>query len=493
GGLARGADGSPRTRGSWRTRGPWGAPRRLYHLLFGPKDPGELPAPPATVRDRTILLCLLFLLIAVGTAAHQLTPFLMTASCAGLVLVRRCSLRGLPFIAGVVYAAWVSFMTVGYWSSRKGELFGGLGNVFQNVQQSTGGRISQTSPQTADVQQLRILIAVAVVGLAVLGLLRRRARGIDDRVALVLLLVPFSSFGLQNYGGEIALRIYFFMLPAACLLVAYLFFPAPFDAPRVRDPRVRLRLGWLRTGSRRHWPAVAAASVFALPLVAGFLTVRYGNEKYEQVRPGDVRAFDVMTQRTKGVIGVVWMSADNPDLVGGTPVMPWSYRDFERFNYTPVIANRRDPGDLTEIVQRLREQGPGGFFVTTRGNEDFQVLTAGLAPDFAARTRAALAADPRIETVFADRDAAVYRLRRPPPEPVPPVPRPSGLGLRSSPWTPAGLVYLPVLLGVLCARELRRLRLPPGEPWRLRPLTVLAVPLFLSVVAVIVERFLVIS
>ncbi|MEV4257441.1 hypothetical protein AB0J52_30155 [Spirillospora sp. NPDC049652] len=472
-----------------RTGGLW----RLYNWLFGPKDPGELPAPQASVRDRTVLLCLLFLLVVVGTAAHQLTPFLMTASCAGLVLVRRCSLRGLPFIAGVVYAAWVSFMTVGYWSSRKGELFGGLGNVFQNVQQSTGGRISQTSPQTADVQQLRILIAVAVVGLAVLGLLRRRARGIDDRVALVLLLVPFSSFGLQNYGGEIALRIYFFMLPAACLLVAYLFFPAPFDAPRVRDPRVRVRLGWLRTGSRRHWPAVAAASVFALLLVGGFLTVRYGNEKYEQVRPDDVRAFDVMTQRTKGVIGVVWMSADNPDLVGGTPVMPWSYRDFERFNYTPVIADRSDPADLSEIVQRLREQGPGGFFVTTRGHEDFQVLTAGLAPDFGLRMRAALAADPRIETVFASRDAAVYRLRHPPAAPDPPVPRPSGLGLRSSPWTPAGLVYLPVLLGVLLARELRRLRLPPDERWRLRPLTVLAIPLFLSVVAVIVERFLVIS
>ncbi|MCP2339901.1 hypothetical protein [Actinomadura rupiterrae] len=478
---------SPET--AQRTGGMW----RVYNWLFGPKDPGELPAPNATVRDRTILLCLLFLLILVGTAAHQLTPFLMTASCAGLVLVRRCSLRGLPFIAGVVYAAWVSFMTVGYWSSRKGELFGGLGNVFQNVQQSTGGRISQTSPQTADVQQLRIVIAVVVVGLAVLGLLRRRARGIDDRVALVLLLVPFSSFGLQNYGGEIALRIYFFMLPAACLLVAYLFFPAPFDAPPVRDPRVRMRLGWLRAGPRRHWPAVAAAAVFSLLLVAGFLTVRYGNEKYEQVRPSDVRAFDVMTQRTKGVIGVVWMSADNPDLVGGTPVMPWSYREFERFNYTPVIANRSDPADLSEIIQRLREQGPGGFFVTTRSHEDFQVLTAGLSTDFAPKMRAALAADPRIETVVSDRDAAVYRLRQPPAEPDPPVPRSSGLGLRSSPWTPAGLIYLPVLLGVLLARELRRLRLPPGGLWRLRPLTVLAIPLFLSVVAVIVERFVVIS
>jgi hypothetical protein len=475
------------------TRERRGRPWRLYGWLFGPKDPGELPAPAVPVRERSVLLILLFVLLLVGTAAHQLTPFLMTAACAGLVLVRRCSLRGLPFIAGVVYAAWVSFMTVGYWADRKGEIFGSLGKVFTNVQQSTGGRIGDAAGATQDIQLLRILIAVSVAGLAVAGLLRRRSRGIDDRVALVLMLVPFSSFGLQNYGGEIALRIYFFMLPAACLLVAYLFFPAPFDAPAVRDPKVRPWLGRLRTGPRRHVPAVAAAAAFGLLLTGGFLSVRYGNERYEQVRRSDVKAFDVMLREHRGVIGMVWLSAEDPDLTGGTPVMPWSYRSWERITYTPVLADRRNPADVSQIIERMKVQGPGGFFVTTRSHEDFQVLTAGLAPDHGTRMRRALAANPEVRTVYADRDAAVYRLRRPPPEPVPQVPPPTGLGLRSSPWTPAGLIYLPVLLGVLLARELRRLRLPPDRRAGLRPLTVLAIPLFVSVLAVIVERFVIIQ
>jgi hypothetical protein len=284
------------------------------------------------------------------------------------------------------------------------------------------------------------------------------------------------------------------MLPAACLLIAYLFFPAPFDAPRVRDPKVRMWLGRLRTGSRRHWPAVAAATVFALLLTGGFLTVRYGNEKYEQVRKSDVQAFDVMLNTHKGVVGVVWLSAEDPNLAGGTPVMPWSYRSWERFTYTPVIADRNDPAkNVAQIVQRLKEQGPGGFFVTTRSHEDFQVLTAGLSADYGTRVRGALSASPEIRTVYADRDAAVYRLKNPPSEPVPQVPPPAGLGLRNSPWTPAGLVYLPVLLGVLLARELRRLRLPPEEMRRLRPLTVLAIPLLVAEIAVIVERFVTIS
>ncbi|MCW2915653.1 MAG: hypothetical protein JWN52_3721 [Actinomycetia bacterium] len=471
-------------------RGPFW---RVYNVVFGPKDPGELPVPEVGVRERRILFFLLVALIVVGTADHQLTPFLMTAASFGLVVARRCNLRGLPFLTGVIYAAWVSFMTVAYWSSRKGELLGGLGKFWQNFNQSVGDRISQTSPETAEVQKLRIIIAVVLMLLAGLGLLRRRWRGIDDRVALVLMLVPFTTLGLQNYGGELALRIYFFMLPAACLLISYLFFPAAFDAPAVRNPTVRIRLGWLRAGRRRHWPAVLAASMFALLMTFGFLNVRYGNEAYEQVHPSDVKAFDIPLRKTKGAVGVVWYSADDPTAVGGEPVMPWSYRSWERFTRTPVVVNRTNPADITRILTLMKAQGPGGYFITTRSHEQYQHLNSGLSADYGTKLRAALAASPEIQVVFADRDAAVYALRNPPAEPNPPVPKPAGLGLRSSPWTPAGLIYLPVLLGVLMARELRRLRLAPGEYRRLRPLTVLAIPLFFGVMAVILERFVSIS
>lgn len=463
----------------------------VYRWLFGPKDPGELPAVPVGLREKRILFGLLMALIVVGTAAHQLTPFLMTATAFGLVVARRCSLRGLPFITGLVYAAWVSFMTVAYWAGHQRDLFGGLGKLSQNFSSSVGGRISQAGTDVAGVQELRVLLAVAIMGLAGLGLLRRRWRGIDDRVALVLLLVPFTSFGLQNYGGELALRVYFFMLPAACLLTAYLFFPAPFDAPAVRSPAVQMRLGRLRAGPRRHWPPLAVATGFGLLLTFGFLTVRYGNEAFEQVHPGEVKAFDAMLRETprSRAIDVVWMSTGDPDLTGGTPVMPWGYRDFERqaFSYVPPTPNR--PSDLTQIIKALKAAGPNGYFVTTRGNEEYQALQGGLSPDYAPRMRAALAASPEIRVVYSDQYAGAYALRTLPPEPILPAPKPSGLGLRSSPWTPAGLVYLPVLLGVLMARELYRLRLEPSAYKRLRPLTVLSIPLFAGMLAIIVERF----
>jgi hypothetical protein len=281
------------------------------------------------------------------------------------------------------------------------------------------------------------------------------------------------------------------MLPAACLLIAYFFFPAPFDAPQVRSPAVRLRLGWLRAGPRRHWPAVAAALIFGLGLSFGFLTVRYGNEAFEQVHRGDVRAFDTMLTETprNRAIDVVWMSTDDPNLTGGTPVMPWGYRDFERQAFSYVPPTRSDPADLAQIRKALVAAGPNGYFVTTRSNEKYQELQGGLAASYAPRMRAALERAPDFRTVYRDTYAAVFALRKPPPEPVFPTPKPGGLGLRSSPWTPAGLVYLPVLIAVLVWREMRRLRLPPIYYRRLRPLTVLAVPLFLGELAVIVERF----
>ena len=466
---------------------------RAYRWMFGPMRAGELPPQQIGLRDRRILLVLLVVIFAVVTASHQLSPFLLLIAAAGLVVLRRCTLRGLPVIGGVIFAAWVSFMTVGYWVGHGDDIFGGIGRLGANLGSSVAGRISQSSEQLAQVQQVRILLALLLAGLAVLGLLRRRRRRIDDRVALVLFLGPFMSFGLQNYGGEIALRVFFFILPGAAILAAYVFFPEPAGAPDEAAPGKagRTRPAWLsRTPLSRlrpARPALAAAAVCGLIIVAGFLVVRFGNEKFEQVRPGDVRAYDAMLNQGTGAVNVVWLTADTAD-PSANPVMPWGYRGMERFSYAPVTA-AKNPADLSRITEALKAQGPGGFFVTTRSHEAFLELNYSLPADYGDRLRATLQRTPQMRVIYADRDAAVYALRTPPAEPVPSVPRPQGLIFGSTPWTPAGLVYLPILLGVLLARELRRLRLEPADYRRLRPLTVLSVPLFVGFIAVVVERF----
>ncbi len=442
---------------------------RVRSFVRGPFASGEHPAAEISAGERTVLLFVLVVVFAVTTASHQLTPFLILFVCGALVLVRRSTVRGLPILLGVMVAAWVSFMTTAYWAGHVDDLFSGVGALLSNLTGGVAGRVSKGSESLATVQTGRILIAATVMLVAALGFMRRRLRRIDDRVALVLLVVPFLAAGLQSYGGEIALRVYLFVIPGACVFAAYLFFPTTFTAPR-------------RT------LAVLTASVCGLLIAGGFLFVRFGNENFEQVRPGDVHAFDaILAETPNNQINVVWL-ADPEDDAGYFPMMPWGATKMEHFDYTAVRAPL-SPTDLTEVVRALLDR-PGSYFVTTRGNEAYNHYNYGLPASYGGMMRAALAASPRLRPVEVNDDAAVYALRNPPPGASPPPPRAPHFGVGHTTWTPIGLCAIPLLIVILVAREVLRIRLRPGETWRLQPLTVWSTFLVIVLAVVIVERFL---
>jgi O-antigen/teichoic acid export membrane protein len=445
------------------------SPSRVRTFLRGPFAAGERPPAETTVGERVVLLLLLVALFVVTTASHQLTPFLILFVCAALVVVRRSTARGLPVVLAVIVASWVSFMTTAYWAGHVTDLFSGAGALLANLTGGVAGRVSKGSESLATVQTGRILIAATVMLVAALGMLRRRLRRIDDRVALVLLAVPFLAAGLQNYGGEIALRVYLFVIPGACIMAAYLFFPTTFTAPR-------------RT------LAVLGATACGLMIAGGFLFVRFGNENFEQVRPGDVKAFDAMLHETpNSMINVVWL-ADPEDEAGYFPMMPWGTRDMEHFDYTAVRAPE-DPANIAGVLQALLDR-PNGYFVTTRGNEAYNHFNYGLPATYAARMQATLAASPRIRTVLVNDDAAVFALRQPPPGSSPPSPRPPHFSVGHTSWTPIGLVTAPLLIIVLVLREVIRMRGRRGEKWRLQALMGWSVFLIGVLAVVIVERFM---
>ncbi len=64
--------------------------------------PGERPASQVSATQRALLLILVIGIFTASVISHQLTPFLMIASCAGLVIVGRCAPRGLPVLLGVI-------------------------------------------------------------------------------------------------------------------------------------------------------------------------------------------------------------------------------------------------------------------------------------------------------------------------------------------------------------------------------------------------------
>jgi hypothetical protein len=308
---------------------------------------------------------------------------------------------------------------------------------------------------------------VAVVSLALLGLCRRLRRRFDDRVAVVLLIVPFLAIGLQNYGGEIALRVYLFILPGACLLAAYLFFPTAFTIARP----VR---------------AAAAAAACGLLVVASFLFVRFGNENFERVRPGEVQAFHEMMRRSpEGRISLVWQIGRRGPM-GSFPQAPWGLAAQERWDYVELQAPRR-PEDISSIVAALRER-PGGYFLTTRSNEALNHYVLGLSEDYGPRLVRALNASPELRPVFRHADADVFVLRRPPSGEPPQVGRPGPFDVGRTPWTPVGILVTVLLVMLLTGREITRLYgrirrpVPHGLGYAVWPL--LALSLF-----VVLERF----
>ncbi|WP_170177737.1 hypothetical protein [Thermomonospora umbrina] len=448
---------------------PW-RPRRgpFSRGGVGLRTPGERQVGHPGPGERTVVFVVLLGVFAVTVASHQLTPYLMLFAATGLVLMRRCTLRGLPLLMGVVIAAWLSYMAKAYWEGQTESLFSGIGNLADTLGMSVGGRVTRESPELATIQRTRILIAVAVVSLAFCGLYRRRRWRFDDRVAMVLLFVPFLAIGLQNYGGEITLRVYFFILPGACLLMAYLFFPTAFAIARP----VR---------------AVTAAAVCGLLIAGSFLFVRFGNENFERVRAGEVEAFEtILRTAPQGRVNLVWQVGRRGP-VGAFPQAPWGLAAQERWNYTELQAPSR-PEDVRPIVEALRQR-PGGVFLTTRGNESYNHYTYGLSADHGRRLVKALSASRDLRPVFRHKDADVFALRTPPPGAPPPVPPATGFSVGKTTWTQVGVLATLLLVISLTAREIARLRGRPSRHPALQGLGYSVWPLLALYVIVVFERF----
>lgn len=432
--------------------------------------PGELPPRPASTGEKAFLLALLVALFTVSTMSHQLTPFFMLGACVALILVRRCNLTGLPVLLGVILVGWVSFAAVGYWTGHLGTIFGPIGDLLANLFGSVNGRINGTAPGHVLALHARVAVAGVIVGLAAAGLLRRRRLGLDDRVLLALLCMPVFAFGLQSYGGEIALRIYLFMLPAASVLGACLLFP-------------------LRVFARPNWRVLTALAGCAVVLPAAFFLARYGNEAYEQIPPGELTAANWVYAHDAHGVRLLWLSTD--PATDNTPEMPWSYEDLTKVDYVPVLAPA-NPVQVRSLVADLRSDGPGSYLISAQTQVAALQETASYATDWGSRFNAEMAAAPGVRVAFSDATAVIYTLRWPPGAREKPLPA-------STPATPAhnlgwgwtGPVALWLLLGVLAVRELTRVYRPGSRT--IRVLTLCSWPLLAFFAEVVVLRFVVMT
>ncbi|WP_030415757.1 exopolysaccharide Pel transporter PelG [Streptomyces sp. NRRL S-1448] len=448
---------------------------RAPHRAAGRRRPGEAAVLPAGPGRRVVLLAVLLALFTASVTGHQLTPFVMLGVLTVLVVARRCTLPGLPLLLGALVAGWVGFLAEPYWSGHFDELFGGLGGVGANVSSSVTDRITGGDPTHQLVLLTRVALAGGVLALAGCGVLRRRAAGFTERSLLTLTAVPFLAFGLQSYGGEMALRVFLFALPGACTLAALALFPHG-------------------TAARRGALGPLAALLTGLLLTAGFLVARWGNEPFERVRPGEVAAMDYVYAHDRPTVRLLWLSNDPVGSV--TPAMPWGAKDMERVQYVPTLAPR-DPAAVASLVAALRKAGPQSYLIVNHGQAESLRLDSAYPRGWEQRLRTALDRRPGLRRVLGNAHAALYALERRPPGPAPaPHPGPAGPRVTWTPWSVLGGLSLLALLAVLTLRELLRVTAPSATARRLRRLQALfwfAMPLLVTFLASLVQRFLTMS
>ncbi|MFD4725662.1 lipopolysaccharide biosynthesis protein [Streptomyces seoulensis] len=449
---------------------------RAPHMIWSRYRPGEAEVEPTGRRQRVVLLLVLIALFLACVPAHQLTPFVMLGVLAALVLLRRCELQGLPLLFAVVVAVWVGFMAEPYWSGHFDELFGGLGGVGGNVSTSVSGRIEGGSSTHKLVLYIRVLLAGSVLALACWGWWRRRSHGYRERSLLVLAFVPFLGFGMQSYGGEMALRVFMFALPGAALLGALALFP--------------------RTGARERGRvdlAAPAALLAGLLLIGGFLVARWGNEPFERTRPGEVAAMDWVYARDRPTVRLLWLSTDTVNDV--TPALAWGARDMERVTYVPTPAPA-DPVLVSGLVKALKDAGPNSYLIVNESQVRYLELDAGYPASWESRLTRTLDDRAELAKVLVNGDATVYALRGGGSAAVPePDPGPIGPQVTWTPWSVVGALAAGVLILLLAGREVLRVAGRPSV-WRLRRSQSafwFALPLLAVVLASLVQRFLTLS
>ena len=445
-------------------------PARLHRRVFGILQPGEQPSRPAGTGQKAFLLALLIAMFAVTAVSHQLTPFFMIGACAALVVVRRCTLTGLPVLLTVILAGWVSYETAAYWSGHLDGLVSGFGALGLNVSTSVGGRLTGSTPTHLLALHARVALTVVIIGLAALGALRRRRRGISDRTLLALLAVPLLVVAVQSYGGEIGLRIYLFMLPAACPLAACLFFP---------DPQ----------SGRSGWRTLLALAACALVLPTGFFLARYGNEAFEQIPPAELAATNWIYAHDAQGSRVLWLS--NAPQIDVTPEMPWDYADQDKVVYVPVLAPP-DPGQVSGLISALRSAGPGSYLIVAQTEVAALQETASYEPGWGEQFNAAMSAAAGVRVAFSTSSAVVYTLDWPPgARPHPLDQSVAGPSLPAISWNAAGIVLFWLVLVLLTAREFVKLYRPASR--LIYPSTLVLLPLTTLLAAVILLRFTMLS
>jgi hypothetical protein len=351
----------------------WPLPRAWFRPRDRVEEAGLGP------RQRAALFAILIGLFAVVTASHQLTPFAILGVVIALTVLRRITTTGLPVVMIVIVGTWLSYMTVTYLEGHLGDMVQRIGNVDTAVAANLTDRFVG-SDQHLFVLGIRTGTTVFLWGLAGLGMLRRLAAGDRDLTWPFLAAAPFALFLLQEYGGEILLRIYLFSLPFMALLASNAAIGHTFRHRRL---------------------AFAGTLIVGVVLLGGFLVSRYGNERMDLITPAELTGMERLYE----------IAPRGSTLVAASDQVFWRFRDYEQYRYA-VVTDELLKSDLGAVLDRLAASPNGhAYLVLSRAQRAAFELRHGMQPGEWDELVQRIDQLP-LSRVFANEDVTIYAFTR---------------------------------------------------------------------------------
>ncbi len=327
---------------------------------------------------------LVVLLLAIS-ASHQITPIITAAAIALLVVFGGIRVRW-PLILAVGFPlVWMFGPALPFTSDKLGRLLDDLGAFQKNVDGSVANVSSLSTPAQTVATISRVLTA-AILGLALLGILRRTRLGERSRWIVGLAAAPTALLLLSSYGGEIVFRVFLFALPFLAFLAASLFFPAG------------------HTGKDR---STTAALVVALPVLTGALFLAaFGGDQRGVFSDDEIAAATLSTAPDDARALVIEGSRDYPGQSVG----------YERFDHLTIdrLSDRAlglltDDPDTT-LARWIRESDEGAGYVVLTESQQLSVERLGTLPaDLLPAVRADLSDSDLFEVVYDSTDGAAFR------------------------------------------------------------------------------------
>ncbi|MGI8589171.1 MAG: hypothetical protein ACR2M0_16030 [Chloroflexia bacterium] len=370
--------GSP-GRAAGRLHARFRIPARAADWLYEWVRPADTLVTESTPATRVALVTIILLIFSVVASSHQLTPFFLLVAVGLLVVFNRISLRGLPVIMAVIIGLWISYMTVTFLSGHLDSVTGNVGKLGDTVGANVGGRF-KGSPDHVLVLYTRLALTAGVWGLAGLGWLLRVLKGRRDLTFVLLAVAPFPLIFLQDYGGEMLLRVYLFALPAMLFFAASIFYPT--------------------ASARSSWVRAAAVGVVSLLLLAGFMFSRYGNERMDSFSSDEVTAVEYM-------YGV---AQPNSLLIAPVPSVPWKSHGIENYTYLSAGDNV-PPSDANVFVSAMADKKyPAAYLLLSRSQEAYAELYYGVPAASWNHFAQAVRQSPKLHLIYSNQDAEVFVL-----------------------------------------------------------------------------------